>query len=160
MSQKNAATRAEHSDNLATEGYESEIKEEIDGHIQILNTWPTEHQLNYFSLDPVSFAEMADSTLGGRTASCGSSLWSSSDGVHLSSGGYRHLAKAISGINDRLYQEEEGDDAGSVASGISDSVKQVRLDSVVTRPTDRRPLGRMWPHKPADWPRGAGHFGH
>jgi hypothetical protein len=58
-------TRAEHSDNFATEG--SEIQEEIDGHIQILNTWPTEQQLNYFSLDPVSFAEMADSTLGGRT---------------------------------------------------------------------------------------------
>jgi hypothetical protein len=128
-------------DNSNTENYESEIQQGTDGHIctlQILDTSATEHLLNYFIFDPVYFAETADSTQRDCTASRGLLI------VVEHGPGWplvflvTYIAKAISGINNQLYQDEDSDDAGLVVSSRRGLAQRTRLDSVITRPVDKR----------------------
>ncbi len=50
----------------------------------MLDTWATEHGLQYVILDPITTEETSVSDLRDRTVSSGESLWSAADGVHLS----------------------------------------------------------------------------
>jgi hypothetical protein len=81
---RRCCTSADHLENYKTCNYETKIQEGVDSHIQMLDTWATEHGLQYVILDPITTEETSVSDLRDRTVSSGESLWSAADGVHLS----------------------------------------------------------------------------
>jgi hypothetical protein len=110
--------------------------EGIDQHIQSINSWATELGIDYYILDPVSSGDSFVDSLQGRTSTCGESLWSTNNPVHLIQSGYRDIAGAIWGLKELIDgKDEAGDDGpdGSVTTESS-STKRARLDSVATKP--------------------------
>ncbi len=77
------------------------MQEGIESHIQRLDTWATEHQLNYVILDPITVGETSVPALRDRRASCCEFLLSATDQVYLSAGGYQDLTGAIMGLADQ-----------------------------------------------------------
>jgi hypothetical protein len=147
-------TRADHLENYKSDSYELDIQEAIDSHIQLLDVWAAEHDLKYAILDPISTDGLSVSALRERTASNGAPLWAGQDGVHLSSGGYSDLAKAILAVSERMMAEDM-EETGSMSSSAGSSAKRSRLDSVVTRPPVT--TGAVYrPPKLANWLHGRG----
>jgi hypothetical protein len=149
----------DHIDNFRDKNYEKEIMEGIDQHIQSINSWATDMGIDYYILDPVSSGDSFVDTLRGRTSTCGETLWSTDDPVHLTQSGYRDIAEAIRGLKDLIDGKDEGTDDGpeGSVSTESSSSKRPRLDSVVTRPVDppsRRRNGNNRAYKVASWLQG------
>ncbi len=89
------------------------MQEGVDSHIQMLDTWATEHGLKYVILDPITTEEQSFSALREWTASSGESLWSADDGVHLSAGGYRDLVGAIKALTEQMSSDDMADETAT-----------------------------------------------
>ncbi len=149
----------DHIDNFSDKNYEKEIMEGIDQHIQSINSWATDLGIDYYILDPVSSGDSFVDTLRGRTSTCGETLWSTDDPVHLSQSGYRDIAEAIRGLKELIDGKDEGEDDGPDGSVTpeSSSTKRERFDKVVTRPVDppaRRGNGNNRAYRMASWLQG------
>jgi hypothetical protein len=133
--------------------------EGIDQHIQSINSWATDLGIDYYILDLVSSDDSFVDTLRGRTSTCGETLWSTDDPVHLTQSGDRDIAEAIRGLKELINGKDEGEDDrpdGSVTSENS-SNKRARLDSVVKRPVEppaRRGNGNHRAYRMASWLQG------
>jgi hypothetical protein len=127
-------SKVNHIENFGNPEYEEEFHDFQEQHRKILCNWGTSKGLNFKLIDPTTCVNQTEPTLKNRTTSAGSSLWSGTDGVHLSPDGYRDLACAIIELaagcdNDSYDNSEDGTD--SCSTGAS---KRKHPDSVVTMP--------------------------
>ncbi len=88
-----------------------------------MDIWTSEHGLRYVILDPMTTEEMSVTALRDRTASNGEPLWSGTNGVHLSAGSHRDLARAILALSEQMTSDDATDETGTVSLADSSSAK-------------------------------------
>jgi hypothetical protein len=137
-----------HITNFAVGDYEEELMDFQEQHRKILGGWATSQGLDHEIFDVTTVVNPTEPGLGNRLTSCGSALWSATDGVHLSREGYRDMAM---GLIDLFKSDDPTGCLDDTSSTSSTSCKRRRPDSVVTVPAKKRPGGASRTPAMAEW---------
>jgi hypothetical protein len=100
-------------------------------HRKILGGWATSLGLNFEIFYATTVVNPTEPGPGNRLTSSGSSLWAVTEGVHLSSDGYRDLTL---GLADLAKDGGDSDSHDESMSTSSENQKRKRPDSVVMVP--------------------------
>ncbi len=137
-----------HITNFASGDYKEELMDFQDQHRKILGGWATSQGLDHEIFDGTTVVNPTEPGLGNRLTSCGVTLWSTTDGVHLSLEGYRDMAM---GLIDLFKTDDQTDSNDESSSTSSASHKRRRPESVVTVPAKKRTGGNAPAPAMAEW---------